>query len=238
MRHRTSGRHLSRTPAHHLAMRRNMAQSLFQHGRIETTLIKAKELRPFVERLITLARKGTLHSRQRVTAALGDRALIDKDQQEAYDQMSDARRRKVVVARSGRRHRAGAVPAAYDKKKIPFVARSVVSKLIDDIAPRYRDRPGGYTRIIRLAKRRIGDNSDLAILQLVDDESSAGDGERHKSTSRRRAIALNRIKRLEGKKTRRKTRKDPDKAEIEPVRDTSGETKRAEGSDSGGDASN
>lgn len=213
MRHRTSGRHLSRTPAHHRAMRRNMAQSLFQHGQIETTLTKAKEIRPFVERLITLARRGDLQSRRRLEAELGDRGMIDKDQLEAYEAMSDAQRRKVRVAPTGRRHRTGAVPAAYNKKKIPFVARSVIHKLMTEIAPRYQDRPGGYTRIIRLAKRRIGDNSDLAILQLVGEEKeSAGTGKRKSSPSRRRVMALNRIRQLEIKDPRRKagSEKKPD----------------------------
>lgn len=189
-----------------------MAQSLFQFGQIETTLPKAKELRPFVEKMITLARQGTLRSRQRLIAELGDRAVIDRDQQEAYDAMSDAQRKKVLFSRSGRRHRTGNVPAAYNKKKIPFVARSVVNKLIDEIAPKYENRPGGYTRIIRLAKRRIGDNSLLAILQLVDEDQQGDAGGRPKATSRRRAIAVNRIRRLEGKRSGKKARPETGKA--------------------------
>ena len=101
MRHRVAKKHLSRTPAHLKAMRRNMAQSLFQYGQIETTLSKAKIVRPFVERLITIARKGTLQSRQRVTALLNDRAILDREQEEKYEQMSDSQRRKVMVTRSG-----------------------------------------------------------------------------------------------------------------------------------------
>lgn len=206
MRHRVSGRHLSRTTAHQLAMRRNMAQSLFQYGQIETTLVKAKELRPFVERLVTLARRRTLQARQRLVAELGDRAVIEKDQQEAYDAMSDAQRQKVLFSRSGRRHRIGNVPAAYNKKKISFVAQSVVNKLIEEIAPRFSDRNGGYTRIIRLAKRRIGDNGDLAILQLVESSEPAAAGERRKTVGRRREVTQNRIRRLEGKGAGRKSR--------------------------------
>lgn len=206
MRHGVAGRHLSRTTAHHTAMRRNMAQSLFQFGQIETTISKAKELRPFVERLITLARKGTLQARQRLVAELGDRAIIDRDQQEAYDAMSDAQRNKVLFARTGRRHRTGNVPAAYNKKKFTFVAQSVINKLIVDIGPRYADRNGGYTRIIRLAKRRIGDNSDLAILQLVGGDEPAAKTERRKTTSRRREATQNRLRRLEGKSAGKKPR--------------------------------
>jgi large subunit ribosomal protein L17 len=195
MRHKKSGRHLARTSAHHLAMRRNLAQSLFQYGQIETTLIKAKEVRPFVERLITLARRNTLASRQRVTAMLNDRAALARDQQEAYESMSDSDRQRVLRARTGRRHRTGRVPAGYDKKKFTFVATSVVHRLMTEIAPKYVDRQGGYTRIIRLAKRRIGDGSDLALLQLVGfDETKPADlkkiigGRRRRTAQRRRAL--------------------------------------------------
>lgn len=186
-------------------MRRNMAQSLFQYGQIETTLVKAKEVRPFVERLITLARQDTLQSRQRITAMLEDRAVLTKDEQEQYDAMNDARRHKVLRARSGRRHRAGRVPTSYNKKKIPFVAHSVVHRLINEVAPKYRDRPGGYTRIIRLMKRRIGDGSDLALLQLVGEEEKP---ERVKKTAvgLRRQKTLDRIGFLEGKRRKRKGR--------------------------------
>jgi len=211
MRHRISGRHLSRTSEHLKAMRRNMAQSLFQYGQVETTLVKAKEVRPFVERLITLARTNTLRSRQRIVAELGDRSLIARDEQEKYDAMSDAHRRKVLRARSGRRHRNGKVPAGYNKKKIPFVAQSAVERLIHEIAPRYKDRAGGYTRIIPLAKRRLGDNSDLAILQLVGEETPA-ETTRRKAKGQRRARVAARIQFYESQAGKKKGGK-PQKAE-------------------------
>lgn len=201
MRHRVAKKHLSRTPAHLKAMRRNMAQSLFQYGEVRTTIHKAKAVRPFIERLVTLARKGTLQSRQRVTALMGDRSILSREEEEKYADMSDAQRQKVMTARSGRRHRAGRVPACYNKKKIPFVAQSIVHKLMTEIAPIYKDRPGGYTRIIRLADRRIGDNSDLAILQLVgseeEDKSSEKGGK--KTIGLRRQRTLDRVRFLEGK---------------------------------------
>jgi len=204
MRHRVAKKHLSRTPAHLKAMRRNMAQSLFQYGQIETTLSKAKVIRPFVERLITIARKGTLQSRQQVTALLNDRAILNREEEEKYEQMSDSQRRKVMITRSGRRNRTGRVPAGYNKKKISFVAQSVIHKLMTEIAPTYQDRPGGYTRIIRLAKRRIGDNSDLAILQLVGDEAEAPAARgTKKTTGVRRQKALSRIRFAEGKKPKK-----------------------------------
>jgi large subunit ribosomal protein L17 len=206
MRHRKSGRHLARTSAHSLAMRRNLAQSLFQYGEIETTLIKAKEVRPFVERLITLARKNTLVSRQLAISMLNDRAALAKDEQERFDAMSYADRRRVMTARSGRRHRTGKVPASYNKNNVPFVATSVVNRLFTEVAPRYVQRPGGYTRIIRLAKRRIGDGTDLAILQLVGTEEPASVQNVKKTTGLRRTRAAARIKFLEGKTSKKKTR--------------------------------
>ena len=198
MRHGKTGRHLARTSAHSLAMRRNLAQSLFEHGQIRTTLIKAKEVRSFVERLITTARKGTLEARRRVLLMMCDRSIIPAEHQEAYDGMSDTDRNRVLRSPSGRKHRAGRVPAKYNKSKYTFVASLVSNKLMSEIAPRFKDRPGGYTRIIRLPVRRIGDGGDLAILQLVGNEEP-GSNERGKTVSRRREKTLNRIKFLEGK---------------------------------------
>lgn len=209
MRHRKSGRHLARTSAHRLAMRRNLAQSLFEHGEIRTTVTKAKDVRPFVERLITVARRGTLAARQRVIAMLSDRAIIPGENEEAYITMSDAQRRRVMQARSGRRMRTGVVPASYNKKKIPFVATSVVHRLMTEIAPRYKERPGGYTRIVRLARHRIGDNSQLAVLQLVGEEEPPAGGLRKPAPSRRKKRAEGRTAFAEGKiKSRRASRNE------------------------------
>jgi len=116
MRHRKNGRKLNRTASHRRAMLRNMATSLFEHERIETTQAKAKELRPYAERLITLAKRGDLHARRLAAAKVRDRA--------------------------------------------------VVGKLFDEIGPRYQDRPGGYTRILKLGARK-GDAADMALIELV-----------------------------------------------------------------------
>ena len=127
-----------------------MAASLIEHGAIRTTEAKAKELRRFVERLITIARRDTLHARRRVIAVLRDRAIVDAEGEVAE--------------------------------------KSVVQKLFDEIAPRYRSRPGGYTRIVRLAERRIGDGGVQVLLQLVEEtkpKAAAGG----KGASRRRARA-------------------------------------------------
>lgn len=156
MRHRIAGRHLNRTTPHRKAMRRNLAASLFEHGTVRTTPAKAKDVRPFVERLISIARKGTLHARRQIIAALGDRAMADK---ENPDELAD---------------------------------QSVVQKLFDEIAPRYADRPGGYTRIIRLPERRIGDSSRQVLLQLVEETAPAAGGEVPATASRRRKRAAQR----------------------------------------------
>jgi len=137
MRHRVAGRELSRTKEHRLALRRTLAASLFQHETISTTMEKAKEVKPFAEKLITLARKGTLAARRQAIALLGNRDIIADEDGE------------------------------------PVKKGTVVGKLFSELGPRYLDRPGGYTRIIRLSLRRLGDNGRLVLLQLIGaDESS------------------------------------------------------------------
>ena len=131
MRHLVTGRRLSRTAAHRTAMLRNLAQSLFEHGEVRTTVPKAKELRRFVEPLITLAKKNTLAARRLVIARLRDRLMADpKDTDMLLDD-------------------------------------TVVQKLFKDIAPKFADRNGGYTRVLKTAQWRIGDAGDIAIVQLV-----------------------------------------------------------------------
>ncbi|SUZ85413.1 uncharacterized protein METZ01_LOCUS38267 [marine metagenome] len=97
-------------------MLRNLATSLFRHERIETTTAKAKELRPYAERLITLARRGDLHARRLVARKIQD--------------------------------------------------REVLGKLFDEISPRYAERPGGYTRILKLGNRK-GDAAEISLIELV-----------------------------------------------------------------------
>ena len=117
MRHRIKGRKLNRTASHRRAMLRNMATSLFRHGRIETTTAKAKELRPYAERLITLAKRGDLHARRLAAQKIAD--------------------------------------------------REVLGTLFGDIGPRFSDRPGGYTRILKLGNRK-GDAAEMSLIELVD----------------------------------------------------------------------
>ncbi len=211
MRHRIHHRKLNRTSEHRKALRCNMAQNLFEHGQIKTTLPKAKDLRPFCERLITLAvktrrlsadddRAGALGARRAIHRLLGDRGLIASEHRADYNAMSDASRAKIMRMASGRRHRAGE-----PKGRLAFTAESVMHRLIEKIAPRFTDRPGGYTRLIRLPSRRIGDSSPLAILRLVGDEEVPGALTKPARSARRRradaryAMAIKAAKKRSGK---------------------------------------
>ena len=131
MRHKVAGRRLGRTKEHRLAMRRNLVSSLIEHETISTTIEKAKEVKPFAEKLITLAKKGTLQARRRAISLLGNRAIVGVE--------------------DGREVKKG----------------TVIGKLFSELGPRYLDRPGGYSRIIRLSMKRLGDNGQLVLLQLV-----------------------------------------------------------------------
>lgn len=116
MRHMKKGRKLNRTSSHRIAMFRNMATSLFKHEKIETTDKKAKELRRFAEKLITVAKAGTIHSKR-----------------ECFKDIRDL---------------------------------DILHKLCNEIAPRYKERPGGYTRISKVYIRK-GDNTVMSKIELV-----------------------------------------------------------------------
>ncbi|MBS0502305.1 MAG: 50S ribosomal protein L17 [Proteobacteria bacterium] len=122
MRHRVGGRKLQRTASHRAALFRNMSASLIKHEQITTTLAKAKELRPYVEKLVTLAKKGGLSNRR-----LAHARLLDDTQ---------------------------------------------LKKLFDVIGPRYAERAGGYTRIVK-AGLRASDAAPMAIIEFVDRDVSA-----------------------------------------------------------------
>ncbi len=122
MRHRWRGRKLNRSSTHRKAMFANMAAALLKHEQIKTTLPKAKDLRPVVDRLITLGKRGSLHTRRQAYAMLRDDA--------------------------------------------------VTKKLFAELAERYRQRPGGYTRVLR-AGFRYGDSAAMAIIELVDRDPEA-----------------------------------------------------------------
>ena len=130
MRHRKSGRKLNRTASHRKAMFANMAAALINHEQIKTTLPKAKELKPFVEKLVTLAKRGDLHARRIAISRVRDEAMV--------------------------------------------------KKLFETIGPRYEDRHGGYTRVLK-AGFRYGDNAPIAVIEFVDrDESAKGAEDRER----------------------------------------------------------
>ncbi len=122
MRHKKKGNHLGRTSSHKKALMRNMAAQIFEHKQIKTTEAKAKELRGYVDRLITYAKKGSVHHRR-----LAFKFLQNKE---------------------------------------------IVTSLFDEIAPVYETRNGGYTRIIKLGRRK-GDGASVTIMQLVDFETGS-----------------------------------------------------------------
>ena len=117
MRHAKAGKKLGRDSAHRKALYANLACSLIEHGRIKTTVAKAKAVKPFAEQMITLGRRGDL----------------------------TARRTAVAQLRS----------------------QEITKKLFDEVAPRFADRPGGYTRIVKIGAR-YGDAAEMAYLELVD----------------------------------------------------------------------
>jgi large subunit ribosomal protein L17 len=119
MRHQRTGKKLGRTSAHRKALYSNLAGALIQHGRIETTEAKAKAVKPFAEKMITLGKRGDLHARRQALAALR--------------------------------------------------SNDIVHQLFAEVAPRFAERPGGYTRIVRLGPRQ-GDAADMVYLELVDFE--------------------------------------------------------------------
>ena len=117
MRHAKAGKKLGRDSAHRKALYANLACSVIEHGRIKTTVAKAKAVKPFLEQMITLGKRGDLH----------------------------ARRTAVSELRS----------------------QEIVKHLFDEVAPRFADRPGGYTRIVKIGAR-YGDAAEMAYLELVD----------------------------------------------------------------------
>ena len=158
--HMIRGRQLSRDTEHRKSLRRSLAQSLFEHGKIRTTLPKAKEVKSFIEKLITLAKTAAsapddadgkalaLASRRRAKAYLNDRRLVDENQE--------------------------------------FTGETVCQKLFKEIAPKFADRTGGYTRIIKTSKHRIGDGGTLVYLELVLDGGLTPKGTIRRSAGLRR----------------------------------------------------
>jgi len=167
-----------------------MAASLFEHGAIRTTEPKGKDLRRFVEKLITIAKKNSLHARRRVIAELQDRPEMDKQAQPEP------------------------------------TGRTIVQKLFNEIAPRYADRPGGYTRIIRLPDRRIGDAGRQVLLQLVEETTTQTEHE-PQGRSRRRQRAARRIEAVEKVEPKdQSTASQPDQDVAEEITDQPAENQQ------------
>lgn len=172
MRHRKAGYKLGRTSSHREAMLRNLAAGLFEHGQITTTVPKAKALRPFVEKIITLAKRGDIHSRRLVAAKLGgDRRAFDW----LYLPKGATEDERAAVNRV--RNRAAAFFDLPDSDQVERnrygelrKAPRLVKHVFENVAPRFADRPGGYTRIVKLGRRRIGDGGELCIIQFVGTE--------------------------------------------------------------------
>lgn len=142
MRHRVKGRRLGRSSAHRKALRKNMIADLLCNEQITTTEAKARTIRPAAEKMITLAKRGIVNGE--------------------IDQAREVHARRLAAARLPK----------YRLVRDEFgdeVEIDVVKHLFNEIAPRYLDRPGGYTRIVKVGKR-LGDNADMAVLMLVEEE--------------------------------------------------------------------
>jgi len=194
MRHRKSGYKLNRTTAHRTAMLRNMAASLFEHGQITTTLPKAKAVQPFVERIVTKAKRGDLHARRQVASMLGgDRRAF------AWMHIPSGAKETDRERVEGMRERAEGffdLPDSDEVERNRYgelrKAPRLVKHIFENVAPRFEDRAGGYTRIIKLGYHRVGDAAELVVLQFVGNEEGpeigGGGSTRRKIADRRTAF--------------------------------------------------
>jgi large subunit ribosomal protein L17 len=160
MRHRIAGYQLNVKTDHRRAMLRNLAAGLFEHGQITTTLPKAKAVQPFVEHLITIAKRPSLAARRELSSRLTDRKV--------FAWVADPNTKDETKAAQSRLWE---LPAADEIEFNRFgelrKAPRLIQHLLTKVAPLYKDRAGGYTRIVKLDKRRLGDATDLVVLQLV-----------------------------------------------------------------------
>jgi large subunit ribosomal protein L17 len=165
-------------------MLRNLAAGLFEHGQIETTLPKAKAVQPFVEKIITIAKRGGFNARKRIEQMINDRKIHvwvadpnvpdSAKQNDHFDLPSED---SIEFNRYG------------EVRKAP----RLVQHILTAVAPKFADRDGGYTRIVKIGKRRLGDGTDLVVLQLVGEEEGpqigGGDSRRRTQKQRRRDFA-------------------------------------------------
>ena len=165
-------------------MLRNLAAGLFEHGQIETTLPKAKAVQPFVEKIITIAKRGGFNARKRIEQLINDRKIHSwvadpnvpdtAKQNDHFDLPSEG---DIEFNRYG------------EVRKAPRLVQHIMAV----VGPKFADRDGGYTRIVKIGKRRLGDGTDLCILQLVGEEEGpqlgGGDSRRRTQKQRRRDFA-------------------------------------------------
>jgi len=156
MRHRVRKNKLGRRPDHQLALRRNLVFSLLTHGRIRTTLAKAKLASGVAERLITLAKKGLADETAKARSEKGAISFFTSGQN----------KRNLVVLTPKQRKLKKRMEKSGKEYEMPEEQPRIVKKLFEEIAPAYATRPGGYTRIYRLGQR-MGDGAEMAILELV-----------------------------------------------------------------------
>lgn len=142
MRHRVHGRRLNRDAAHRKALRKNLIADLICHEKIVTTEAKARTIRPAAEKMITLAKRGLTNGKSNPALEVHARRLA----------ASRLPRYRTIKNESGGEEQV-----------------DVIKKLFSDVAPRFSDRPGGYTRMVKIGKRP-GDNADMAVLMFVDSE--------------------------------------------------------------------
>jgi large subunit ribosomal protein L17 len=142
MRHKVHGRRLGRDTAHRKALRRNLIADLICHEQIVTTEAKARMLRPAAERIITLAKRGIVKGEN--------------------DKASEVHARRLAASRMARFR-----DVVFEGGQVERI--DAVQKLFEEIAPRFADRPGGYTRLVKIGKRP-GDNADMASIMLIDDD--------------------------------------------------------------------
>lgn len=168
MRHRLRGRHLGRTSSHRHALMRNLTRALIltcdqeasgaakANGRIRTTLEKAKEVRPFVEKIVT-------------TAVKAKKCLDEANQIASPYTRGGDEYKKWRATDAGQTWLKAQAKYIHRRRQLFNVLRSkqAVKLLIEKLAPRFEDRPGGYTRVVRIAKRRLADAARLAYLEFV-----------------------------------------------------------------------
>jgi large subunit ribosomal protein L17 len=158
MNHRRRGRKLNRNASHRLALFRNLSRALITHETIRTTLPKAKELRPFIEKLITLAKNAAIATKEA-------EAATDPAVKKAHA-MRALHLRRQAMAKLGPMHGT----TIYDKKGDSIDDKTqdtVLKKLFNVLGARFIERPGGYTRVLKLHERRLGDAGHQAIIELM-----------------------------------------------------------------------